>query len=176
MFGRLLITILLNALWVLCLGILILPTMPEFARDRNVNSILGAVLCSPGEDFQPRNEPNEHPLIEALGFPMTPYCVNSRLETGTDVTEKWLTIGVGGAAVSFVLSMVSELALVIYSIRNKTSKIITQSNPLGVNFLNNRMTLNERLQQIENARQAGTITYDEYDQMRSKILREMTEK
>ena len=176
MFRRLLIMILLNALWVFCLAILVVPTMPEFARDRNVNSILSAVLCAPGETFEQRNEPNDNPLIEALGIPITPYCVNTRLETRTNITEKWLTIGVGGGALSFVLSTISELALVFYSIRNRTSKVIRNTRPSGVNFPNNPMTLNEQLQQIENARQAGTITYDEYDQMRSKILREMTDK
>lgn len=175
MFRRLITTILLNGLLLVFLGILVVPVMPDFARDRNVNAILGFVLCSPDERFERREEMNDYPLIEDLGIPMTPYCVNTRLETRTNVTEKWLAIGVIGGLVTFVLSMISELALVIYSIRNKTSKMITQSNPLGVNFAGRGMSLNDKLQQLENARQAGTITYDEYDQMRTKILREMSD-
>lgn len=171
---RLLTTILLNGLWLVFLGILVAPLMPDLARDENVNAILSAVLCSSGERFEAREEMNDYSLIEEFGVPMTPYCVSSRLETRTNITEKWLVIGVGGAVVTFVLSMLSELLLVIYSIRNKTSKLIANSNPVGVNLFSNRMTLNDRLQQLENARQAGTITYDEYDQMRTKIMREMT--
>lgn len=175
MFGRIIITILLNLLLVVFLGLMIVPFMPDFARDRNVDSILGAILCAPDERLDRREEMNQYPLISDLGIPMTPYCVNTRLETRTNVTEKWLAIGVGGGIVTFVLSMISELALVIYSIRNKTSKLTPNSNPLGVNFGMNRMSLNDKLQQLENARKAGAITYDEYDQMRSKILREMSE-
>ncbi len=170
---RILITILLNGLWIVFIGMLVVPFIPDFAGDQNVNAILGAVLCSPDERFESRANTNDYPLIEDFGIPMTPYCVNTRLETRTNVTEKWLAIGLGGAVVTFILSMVSELLLVIYSIRNKTSKLISNSNPVGFNFGMARMSLNDRLQQLENARQAGTITYDEYDQMRTKILREM---
>lgn len=168
MAGKIMLIILLNLVWAGALfGVLIFPAMPDFAGSDTIDQVLGAMLCAPGERLQ--RAPELNAALPDLEIGMTPYCVNTGDETRRDVSGSWLTIGLGTAAVGFVLATLVELWLA-FSLTQKKAQLAGRS-ALG----SAKPNLNERLQQLEQARQAGSISYDEYDQMRSKILREMTE-
>src|SRR5690242_4449861 len=169
MIFRVLLLTFLSILWIGSLiGTLIIPIMPEYIQNETVNNLLGSVLCDPGEKLERVQDVN--PMLGDFGIAMIPYCINITSQTRRDVTERWLVIGVGVTVGAFLLSTIAEISFAISLIRKK----MKQGGQLASAFAGrSSASLSDQLSQLEEARKAGLITYDEYDQKRGDILKKL---
>jgi len=169
MIFRVLLLTLLTTLWIgSLLGTLIIPIMPEYMQNETVNNLLGSILCDPNEKLERVEDVN--PILGDIGIAMIPYCVNISSETRRDVTERWLVIGLGLTVGTFLLSTIAEMAFAIGLIRKK----MKQGGQIASAFAGrSSASLSDQLSQLEEARKAGLITYDEYDHKRGDILKKL---
>lgn len=169
MIFRVLLLTFLTILWIgSLLGTLIIPIMPDYMQNETVNNLLGSVLCDPDEKLERVEDVN--PMLGDIGIAMIPYCVNNKSEPRRDVTERWLVIGVGLTVGTFILSTIAEITFAIGLIRKKAK----QTGQLVSAFAGrSSASLSDQLSQLEEARKAGLITYDEFDQKRGDILKKL---
>jgi len=160
----------LSILWIGSLvGTLIIPIIPDYMQNETVNSVLGSLLCEPDEKLVRVEDVN--PMLGDMGISMIPYCVNTTHETRRDVTDRWLVVGISVTVVAFILSTIAELSFSFSLIRRRVQQGL-QPPPtfFGQPSIAN---LSDQLRQLEEARKAGLMTYDDYDQKRGDILKKL---
>ncbi len=170
---KFLFTILLNVIGIgFVLVVILLPIVPQFKNDSRVDTVMAAVLCNPGERLIRAQSTN--PLLSRFGVAMTPTCINGQQRR--DVTTRWLTIGLAGFAFTFLFSTVLEVVLILNAIRRRIVRAVRPRDvyrPVQQPATLMPLSLSDQLGQLEEAKKAGLITYDEYNQKRSEILKKM---
>lgn len=164
----------------LCL-LVVLPVVPFLSEISLFDSLLKPILCEPDETIE--REPYSSPNSEGgTSYSMNVYCIRAR-EIRRDVTERWQIIG----AMSFIVPFLIGLFGLIFGIKRAGPKMVmVGANPsvFGLDASNFKMdmlktatatksgkgSLAERLKEIEDARQVGLISSEEYDRLRKEIL------
>ena len=171
---KFLFTLLLNLIGIgILVVVLVVPLAPQFKNDSRVDTIMAAVLCNPGEKLVRAQSAN--PLLSRFGVAMTPTCINAQGQR-RDVTTRWITIGLGGFAFTFIFGFVLEIVLIINAVRRRIARSMrpreAYPSPLVITTAA-AAPLKDQLRQLEDAKKAGLITFDEYDRLRSEILSKM---
>jgi hypothetical protein len=163
---RILLIVVLNLVWVgIMVGTLIIPTMPEFIDNPTLNSLMTSVLCEPNERLQ---------RVQSESAGINTFCVDTTTESKRDVSETWFMTGLIGTIIAFMLSTTAEALFAVSLFRAKTKPkaqpeigfVQQPKPPLNIN-------ITETLRQLEEAQKAGLMTYDEYDQKRQDIFKNL---
>jgi len=170
---KLLFTILLNVIGIgFLIAVLVIPIAPQFKNDSRVDQALGVLLCNGGEYLV--REQISNPMLQRFGISgITPTCINPQGQR-RDVTTRWITIGVSGFTITFVIGIVLEFVLILNAIRRRIARavrpqtvgVVVPPPPVAV-------SLSDQLSQLDAAQKAGLITYDEYERLRQEILKKM---
>ena len=164
MIARILLIILLNLVWVTIMGgTLILPTMPEFIDNPTLNSVMGGILCEPNERLQ---------RVQSESAGIDNFCVNTSTESKRNVSEKWFSGGLIATIIAFMLSTLAEV-LFAFSLKRGKNKPQHQSEVGFVAPPKPEINISETLRQLQEAQKAGLISYDEYDQKRQDIFKNL---
>ncbi|MBI1281992.1 MAG: hypothetical protein GC179_27955 [Anaerolineaceae bacterium] len=174
-------------------GIIVIPVLPPTEDNVSVNNYLQQLLCNPGEKFV-REQYQTHDS-DGTGYSMTPYCVNSERQR-EDVTGKWVLYGGGGFTLFFLLGLVLTISGAKGAVQSQINTFIPQYSSGSVNgvgitldgltseklqSLKTQMQafstggdLTTKLRQIQEAKDKGLISSDEYDRLRQRILDDVT--
>ena len=156
----------------LLIAVIGIPIAPQFKNDTRVDSVLGVLLCNPGEHLV-RNQ-NSNALLNRVGVVgITPTCITPQGQK-RDVTARWITTGLAGFAFTFLFGVVLNIVLVLNAIRRligrrmrpKSSSAVVVPAPVEV-------SLSDQLRQLEEAHKAGLVSFDEYDRLRQELLKKM---
>ncbi len=164
MIARILLIALLNLVWVgIMVGTLILPTMPEFIDNAILHSVMGSILCESNEQLQ---------RVQSESAGITTFCMNTTTEASREVNEKWFTGGLIATVIAFMLSTTAE---VLFALSLKRKKMTPKAPIVEVATIPRKSEINitETLRQLEEAQKAGLISYDEYDQKRQEIYKNL---
>ena len=173
---KFLFTILLNVIGVCILvAVIVVPIVPQFRNDKRVDSLLGTVLCVQGERLV--REPSNNPVLNRVGLAITPYCI-SRSGQKNDVTTRWLLIGVGGFGVTMLFGIVLDIMLALNAFRRGVVQLAIRRNtpprfpttPTLSPSPDIELSLSDKLKRLDEARQSGSITNDDYNRLRQDIL------
>ncbi len=170
-------------------GIIVIPVLPLTEDNASINNYLQALLCNSGEKFV--REQYQTRDSDGTNYSMTPYCEDSD-HRREDVTGKWVLYGGGGFTLFFLLG----LMLTIFGAKRAVQSPVGaftggMVNGFGVNLdgltseklktLNAQMQafstggdLTTKLRQIQEAKDKGLISSNEYDRLRQKILDDVT--
>lgn len=171
-FGCLLVIL---ALVVLFTGVVI-PVIPNTVDSPTVDSYLQSILCGADETIL-RSQYSER-YIDGTAYSMNVYCVNNE-NIRRDVSGTWVLLGMAGFIIPFGIGLVMIFSTKVPPPRPVTGngqvidvdalrkQISTQQ---GVSVSGGNKSLAERLRELEEARNAGLITYNEYDRMRDEII------
>jgi len=161
---HILLIVILNIVWVgIMVGTLILPTMPEFMDNATLYSVMSSVLCEPNERLQ---------RVQSESAGIDNFCVNTSTESKRNVSEKWFTGGLIATVIAFMLSTMAE---VLFAFSLKRKKMTPKAPVVEVATTPRKPDINitETLRQLEEAQKAGLMTYDEYDQKRQEIYKNL---
>lgn len=155
-------------------------------------------LCKPGEHYEEEQGPSTYTQGQGYGRPTVMYCVNAE-GTKRNVTGDFVQ-GMAGGVSQQVLGLISGFTIpsalcglgimfmVIGVIASALGRGRQQAQVYTTGYttipntgfqqpqqfnVNQGGTLNEKLRQLENARNQGLITQSEYDRMRQDILDSM---
>ncbi len=176
---KFLLTLLLNVIGIgILIAVIIIPIAPQFRNDKRVDSLLGAVLCPQGQRLV--REQNTNAMYNRVGITITPYCVSRNGQRG-DVTTRWLLIGLGGFGVAMLFGTVLDIMLLLSAFRRGVMHIAVARNtppsfpttPTMPPSPDIELSLSDRLKRLDEARQSGLITHDQYDRLRQDILKKM---
>lgn len=161
-------------------GFTILPVLPFTASTPEIDRYLTPLLCEPGETLN-RNQSSYSYRPGSISFTMHPECVNSEGQERS-VKDRFILLGVG----VYLATFLPGLFLFIAGITRATRKMVTQT--MSDNGINIRVfslddgtiqpgavqtstaSLTDRLRQLEEARDNGLISDEEYDRLRQEIL------
>ncbi len=161
---RILLVITLNIVWVsIMVGTLIIPTMPEFLDNSTLNSVMGDILCEPNERLQ---------RVQSESSGISTFCMNTTTEASREVSEKWFLGGLIGTGIAFLVSTSAEV-LFAFSLVRKKNKPKPQSEVGFATASKPEINISETLRQLQEAQKAGLISYDEYDQKRQEIFKNL---
>jgi len=171
---KFLFTLLLNVIGIgFLIVVIVVPIAPQFKNDSRVDTIMAAVLCNPGEHMV--REPITG-ILSRIGIAITPTCINQQGQR-RDVTTRWIVIGLGGFAVTFLFGFVLEMVLIANAIRRGIARaVIPRGNAVAAPLPMPpppSANLSDQLRQLEDAQKAGLITFDEYEQKRQEILKKI---
>ncbi len=174
-------------------GIIVIPVLPPTEDNASINNYLQTLLCNPGEKFV--REQYQTRDKDGTNYSMTPYCVNSERQR-EDVTGKWVLYGGGGFTLFFLLGLMLTIIGAKRAVQSQAGVFIPQYtsgtiNGFGVNLdgltseklktLNAQMQafstggdLATKLKQLQDAKDKGLISTDEYDRLRQRILDDVT--
>src|SRR6185369_2790 len=128
---------------------------PQFKNDSRVDTVMAAVLCNPGEKLVRAQSTN--PLLSRFGVAMTPTCITAQGQR-RDVTTRWITIGLGGFAFTFLFGIVLEVVLIINAIRRRIARAVIPRDSYYVSAPVMPPTvaapLKDQLRQLEDAKKA----------------------
>lgn len=175
----------LLSFFALC-GIIVIPVLPPFEESTEIDGYLTPLLCQPEETIE-RDQYSERARGGGTSYSMDVYCIDKdgdrRNETG-----RWALLGGGGFTIPFLIGLFVLIAGTNRSARNSAPTLMTTGTPVNFGTPSNYgtsasfgsspapsagRTLSERLKQIDDARNQGLITADEYDRLRKEILDEM---
>ncbi|MBI1282432.1 MAG: hypothetical protein GC179_30175 [Anaerolineaceae bacterium] len=163
MIVRILLIAALNILWVgIMVVTLIMPTMPEFMDNSILNSVLGGILCNTDEHLQ---------RLQTESAGINSFCVNTTTESKRNVSENLGLIGLVATGITFLVTTTAEVLFAFSLKRKRNSKepvveVVTTPRKPDIN-------ITETLRQLEEARKAGLISYDEYDRKRQEIYKNL---
>jgi hypothetical protein len=179
------------------LAFFVLPILPGAADNPTVLSVMAALLCQPGETASVDVVVTED--SEGTGYTPNVTCIGREGET-TDQTGKLFVVGLIAAAIPFVLGMLFTMSGVLRNVRQKAqtyrstvqemARFINAQGaaPAAFSALDAGLTpefrgstakhantgdLVAKLKQLEQARDGGLITQQEYDRLRQEILDKM---
>lgn len=155
----------------LLFAVIVIPVLPFLDNNAAIDGYLNPLICQPGEKII-RELYSEPGMDGGTNFSMDVYCLD-REEQRRDETGRWaLTGGVG-----FIVPFMVGLLLFIngFSRRARTmgsTSTFGESPSVLVNVLRaeGEKSLAERLHQLQEARDKGFITLEEYDRLRKEIL------
>lgn len=176
---------LLSIIGMVCLfGIVVLPVLPFLEKTTLIDDYLQPLLCEPGETIQ-RSQYSTRDS-EGTSYSMDVSCRNSDRQE-RDVTGRWMLIGIAGFLVPFLIG----LFMFIGGVNRGVRRVVTTANgdvilptPTTTIFGNKELvnsamnamrsagskSLTEKLQQVQDARDKGLISSEEYDRLRQEIL------
>lgn len=154
--------------------IIVLPVLPFLESNQTIDSILQPLVCEPGEKI----ERDQYQTAGSRGgtvFTMNVYCINSE-GSRRGATDRWTLIGAGIFVVPFLVGLFG----VIFGASRSAQKAVAEGS-LGVTpggqvvtkspaSSDTSSTLAKKLNELEEARDAGLITADEYERLRQEIL------
>lgn len=165
----------------------VLPVLPPFAQNETIDTIIGTVVCQPGETVL--RDQYQTQDSDGTGYSMDVYCINAR-EQREDVTGKWFLISIGAFLLPFLVGLFSFIFASNRASKNvavpttgfsvdplsgrvnlgSSSSPISGFNQSAVSFSAGKKSLSDRLKEIQDARDKGLITEEEYDRIRQEIL------
>jgi hypothetical protein len=153
--------------------IIVLPVLPFMESSQTIDDLLQPLVCEPGEKI----ERDQYQTAGSRGgtlFTMSVYCIGSE-GSRRSATDRWTLIGAGIFAIPFLVGLFS----VIFGATRSAQKaaagapVMTLSgqaaalSPAGSGA---GSTLAQKLKELDEARDAGLITADEYERLRQEIL------
>ncbi len=188
--------------FVFLVGFIIFPVIPQLADSPVFDSILGVVLCQPGETLV--RDPYSQVFGGEQTFTMNVYCQDAKKKQ-VDVTSKWTGIGVVGFVALFLPGMYITTGTLstnrkrkrvpddsgnafrvtpeqVNEYRQKTRAQHGSANGTGQAAANGRSAFDHsggdddfshKLKQIQEAHDSGLISDEEYEHLRQNILDEM---
>jgi hypothetical protein len=156
-------------------AIIVIPVLPFLDDSETIDGMLEPLFCEPGEKIE-RDQYTTSSNRGGTTFTMAVYCVSQ--ESGRrDVTDRWTLIGMGAFLVPFLIGLFAFIAGVG---RNARQRAAVSSSPIivGGQMLSGSMppssssgaSLTQRLKEIQEARNAGLITAEEYERLRQEVL------
>lgn len=144
--------------------LVVLPVLPFLERRGPIDRILEPVLCAPGETIE-RDPYTTAGSRGGTTFTMSVYCLDAN-EGRRDATDRWIFISMGAFLVPFLVGL---FALIAGAQRN--ARVVT-SSPYAVTIEQPTASrsLTQRLKELQEARDAGLLTADEYDRLRREVL------
>src|SRR5258707_279557 len=176
---KFLFTLLLNLIGIIILvAVIVIPIAPQFRNDKRVDSLLGTVLCAQGQRLV--REPSNNPVLSRVGLAITPYCI-SRSGQKNDVTTRWLLIGLGGFGVTMLFGIVLDIMLALNAFRRAVVHLAIWRNtpprfpttPTMPPSPDIELSLSDKLKRLDDARQSGSISNDDYNRLRQNILKDV---
>lgn len=169
--------------FVLLCGLVVLPVIPFLEDTKAFDDILQSVFCKEGEaverdQYQTRDS-------EGTSYSMDLYCIGE--EGRRDVTGQWFLVGMLGFMAPFLIGLFAFIFGVNRGVRrvtiNRDSDVLGGGSTLDLSsFMSPSQpvpsssggikSLTDKLKQIQDARDAGLITSEEYDRLRQEILDE----
>ena len=157
--------------------IIVLPVLPPLADNATIDQLLQPLICQPGETIQ--RELYSRSTGDGTNYSMDVYCLD-RQEHRRDETGRWVLIG----AVAFTIPLLIGLFMVIGASRRNLAARIAESPMPGAadaqpslwaarSGAPARLTLTQRLKELEEAHEAGHLSDLEYKLIRKKILDRM---
>ncbi len=174
---KFLFSVLLNLIGVgILVAVIIVPGLPQFKNDKRVDSLLAIVLCNQGERVIRQSSNN--PVLSKVGLSITPYCV-TRNGQSHDVTTRWILIGLGGFAFTMLFGIVLDIMLLLNGFRRVVMHLAVKRNRLPSFSTTPSMppsddlelSLKDKLKQLDDVHQAGSISDADYKRMRQEILK-----
>ncbi len=169
-FGCLFIII---AVVLLCV-LVVLPVLPFTADNSTIDTALQPILCQQGETIQ-RDQYSRNDR-QGTSYSMVVYCVSER--TKRDVTGQWTLLSIG----AFIIPLFIGIGSIIRS-ANRLSKGFTSGDdasrmPRGTPIFSSGGSLKvgpdkslaDKLRELQDLRDKGLITGEEFDKLRKEIL------
>lgn len=190
---RILIGVLLMVLgFVALFGVIVIPVIPSTEDNVSINNYLQTLLCNSGEKFV--REQYQTQDSDGTSYSMTPYCINSERQR-QDVTDKWVLMGGGGFALFFFFGLMLTIGGAKRAVSNQLGALIPQYTTGTINGFEVNLDgltpekiqdlkmqirsagtgdLTAKLRQLQDAKDKGLISTDEYDRVRQRILDDIT--
>jgi hypothetical protein len=162
------------ALAVLGLCVLVvIPVLPPFKTNAGIDNMLRPLICQEGETIE-REQYTERARGGGTSFSMNVYCIDQEA-TRRDETGRWFLIGAGVFVVPFLIGLFGVIA---GSNQGARSAARSRSTTIGLQNMGgftptgagSGPSLTERLKEIQQARDAGMITTEEYERLRKEAL------
>ncbi len=162
-----------------------LPALPPLEDSPEMDALLAALLCQPGETVQ-REQYSYRVGWRGENFGVKVYCLGD--DGRRDVTDRWTLIGMGTLAIPCILGLV----LIINRLKRRWSRAqagappvddllrappLVGGQPVRISSsapTSGGLSLTDRLKQLQEARDAGLLSAQEYERLRQEILNEMT--
>jgi hypothetical protein len=171
------------------LGLIVLvvvPVLPPFEENESIDAMLLPIVCQTGETIL-RDQYSEPAREGGTAYSMNVYCIDKD-EERRDETGRWVIISMLIFGAPFGLGMLMIIGGAARGATKMATNIGTFAQPTSSPFSTGTasfsagqpaqpqagQTLSARLKQLDDARNQGLITPEEYDQMRQKILDEQT--
>ncbi|MFN8371879.1 MAG: SHOCT domain-containing protein [Anaerolineae bacterium] len=162
------------AMVALC-GLVVIPVLPPFAENETIDNLLAPLICQPEETIE-RDQYSTRDR-EGTSYSMNVYCVDKDGDR-RDETGRWFLFSLGGFLAPFLIGLFMLIGGANRGMRQfSTGDGGTTLSPTGVpiNYVGTPspkagQSLSERLKQLDEARNQGLISADEYDRMRKEIL------
>lgn len=170
--------------FVLLCGLVVLPVLPFLENTKAFDDVLETVFCQEGEtverdQYQTRDS-------EGTSYSMDLYCIGE--QGRRDVTGQWFLVGILGFMAPFLIGLFAFIFGVNRGVRRTVtinrdtdvlgggstvdlSSFMSPSQPAPSSSRGGK-SLTDKLKQIQDARDAGLITSEEYDRLRQEILDE----
>lgn len=177
--------------FVLLCGLVVLPVIPFLEDTKAFDDLLQSVFCQEGETVL--RDQYQTTDSEGTSYSMDLYCID-REGQRRDVTAQWFLVGIVGFTAPFLIGLFAFIFGVNRGVRRTITVTRNNADVLGggstidlSSFLSPTQTpqtssfstsgggnksFTEKLKQIQEARDAGLITAEEYDRLRQEILDE----
>jgi hypothetical protein len=157
--------------------IVVIPVLPPFETNAGIDNMLRPLLCQEGETIE-RQQYTERARRGGTSFSMNVYCIDQNA-TRRDETVRWFVVGAGFFVVPFLIGL---FAIIFGSSRgaraftdslmpNVSVQNASGYTPMGAS---QSPSLTQRLKEIQDARNAGLITAEEYERLRKEALDSMS--
>jgi len=171
-FGCLLVILAMVGLCV----IVVIPVMPFLENSETIDVILQPIFCEPSEKIE-RDQYATSANRGGTTFTIAVYCV-SQEGSRRDVIDRWTLIGLGAFLVPFLIGLFAFIAGVGRNSRQgaavPSSAIVVGGMPGTIPASSSSASLTQRLKEIQEARDAGLITAEEYERLRQEVLDSIT--
>ena len=156
-------------------AIIVIPVLPFLDDSETIDGMLQPLFCEPGEKIE-RDQYTTPGSRGGTAFTMAVYCV-SQESSRRDVTDRWTLIGMGAFLVPFLIGLFAFIAGIG---RNARRGAVVPSSPIivGGQMLSGSIppnsssgaSLTQRLKELQEARDAGLISAEEYERLRQEVL------
>jgi hypothetical protein len=164
-------------------AIIVIPVLPPTENMSEVDDLLEPLLCEPGQEIE--RELYSQTDFDGTGYSMNVSCIDNEGQR-TDATGRWVLVGVLAFTAPFLIGlfgliggftrMASKAAANAQStvmsgagIEKFVSVSTSGASPMMATSGSGR-SLSERLQEIQQAMDAGLISEGEYERLRKEVL------
>lgn len=162
--------------------LVVLPVLPFLSESPALDNVLKPILCNTEERIE-REQYSSRTRDDGTSYSMNVYCVYQNGQR-RDVTDRWQVISLVSFLAPFLLGLFGLIFGLNRAAKNRTITATTATinlmgaNPSRIKLENmlaampkpTKQSLTERLKQLEEARNAGLISAEEYDRLRKEIL------
>lgn len=157
-----------------------LPVLPFTADNAMLDSVLQPLLCGAGETLR-RDQYSTSYRPGEVRFSMEVYCVDGD-NRERDATGQWIGLSIIAFTAPFMIGILLFIFGLFRTARRSADRLTAGlSQGLGAAGLNaspaqgivgaaNNPTLTQRLKELQEARDAGLITEDEFQQKRRELV------